>query len=133
VIPLLTWLHFRGSSHSAGEKTRVGWRALVPAFVLGFVAMAIVRTIGDAMVQANGTAYGVWDAAAWGDLTAHVGDFWGSRVLLGTAMAAVGLNTSLTVFNGVGARPFAVGFAGALVVGAVGMSLALVFGRYVAL
>ena len=39
-------------------------------------------------------------------------------------MAAVGLNTSFAVFKGVGLKPFAVGMAGALVVGAVGMMMA---------
>ena len=48
-------------------------------------------------------------------------------------MAAVGLNTSFSVFKGVGARPFAVGLVGALVVGAVGMVMAIIFGRYVSL
>jgi uncharacterized membrane protein YadS len=48
-------------------------------------------------------------------------------------MAAVGLNTNLSVFRGVGLKPFVVGMAGAAVVGGVGLLLALVFGRYVAL
>ena len=43
-------------------------------------------------------------------------------------MAAVGLNTSVAVFKGVGAKPFVVGLAGALVVGAVGMLMALLLG-----
>ena len=46
-------------------------------------------------------------------------------------MAAVGLNTSFAVFKGVGSKPFAVGLAGALVVGAVGMVMAIIFGRFV--
>ena len=54
-------------------------------------------------------------------------------VLLGTAMAAVGLNTSLAVFKGIGAKPFAVGFAGAVVVGAVGLTMAVILGRFAAL
>jgi uncharacterized membrane protein YadS len=48
-------------------------------------------------------------------------------------MAAVGLNTSFAVFKGVGARPFAVGLAGALVVGAVGLVMATLFGGFVSL
>ena len=48
-------------------------------------------------------------------------------------MAAVGLNTSVAVFKGVGAKPFLVGLAGALVVGAVGMLMALLLGPYVSL
>ena len=73
-------------------------------FVVGFVAMAVVRSIGDATLQSTGAAYGVWDAAAWKQLTDWIGDFWASRMLLGTAMAAVGLNTSFAVFKGVGAQ-----------------------------
>lgn len=128
VIPLLTWMHIRGGA-TAGKNATAGWRSYVPMFVLGFVAMAIVRTIGDAMLSSSGAAYGIWDATSWASITSQIGDFWGSRVLLGTAMAAVGLNTSFSVFRGVGAKPFVVGFAGAVAVGAVGLLAATVFGR----
>jgi uncharacterized membrane protein YadS len=134
VIPLLTWWHFRQSHRNPhDERKPVSWKTLVPVFILGFVAMAVVRTIGDATLQANGLAFGVWDAGAWRELTNQIGDFWAGRVLLGTAMAAVGLSTSFAVFKGVGARPFGVGFAGALVVGAVGMVMAVLFGGFVSL
>jgi uncharacterized integral membrane protein (TIGR00698 family) len=134
VIPLLTWLHFR-RAHAAphAERKPVSWKTLIPAFIIGFVAMAVVRTIGDATLQANGAAFGLWDASTWNSLTNQLGDFWASRVFLGTAMAAVGLSTSFSVFKGVGAKPFAVGLVGALVVGAVGLFMAVVFGRFVSL
>ena len=32
----------------------------MPAFVIGFVAMAVVRTIGDATLESTGAAFGVW-------------------------------------------------------------------------
>jgi uncharacterized integral membrane protein (TIGR00698 family) len=134
VIPLLTWMHLRGSSSASGSRaSSISWKTLVPLFVVGFVAMAVVRTIGDATLQSTGAAYGVWTASAWSSLTNTVGDFWAGRVFLGTAMAAVGLNTGFSVFKGVGAKPFVVGLAGALVVGAVGMTMAVLFGRYVSL
>ena len=137
VIPLLTWLHLRSlrstQAHGAGTRKAISWKTLVPLFVVGFVAMAFVRTIGDAMLQSGGLAYGVWDAIGWTAVTNYLGDFWASRILLGTAMAAVGLNTSFAVFKGVGAKPFAVGLVGALVVGAVGMTMAVIFGRFVSL
>jgi uncharacterized integral membrane protein (TIGR00698 family) len=134
VIPLLTWMHFK-RAHSAGhgERKSVSWKTLVPAFIIGFVAMAIVRTIGDATLQSGGAAFGLWDAATWSNLTNQIGDFVAGRVLLGTAMAAVGLSTSFAVFKGVGAKPFAVGLLGALVVGGVGLAMAIVFGRFVSL
>lgn len=133
VIPLLTWMHLRQSRGTGASHAVANWKTLVPLFVIGFVAMASVRTIGDATLQASGEAYGLWNAAAWTRLTNQIGDFWASRVFLGTAMAAVGLNTSFAVFKGVGARPFLVGLAGALAVGIVGMGMAAVFGRYVVL
>jgi uncharacterized membrane protein YadS len=46
-------------------------------------------------------------------------------------MAAVGLNTNFAVFKGVGMKPFVVGMAGAIVVGVVGLTMALIFGRFV--
>lgn len=134
VIPFLTWMHLR-RTHQPGtaRQRRTSWTALVPAFVVGFVVMAILRSIGDATLTSNGAAFGIWSTTEWSRLTNLVGDTWASRYLLGTAMAAVGLNTNLSVFRGVGLKPFVVGMAGAAAVGAVGLILALVFGRYVAL
>jgi uncharacterized integral membrane protein (TIGR00698 family) len=131
VIPLLTWVHLRSLSHDV--RVRAVSTTLVPLFVVGFVAMALLRSVGDATLQGWGAAYGIWDRASWIDLANQIGDFWASRILLGTAMAAVGLNTSVAVFRSVGARPFLVGLAGALVVGAVGAAMAMLFGRFVSL
>jgi len=130
VIPLLTWMHIR-STQVAGFKKKVRWTALIPGFVVGFVAMAVVRSVGDATLRSNGAAFGLWDTASWASLTKQLGDYWASQVLLGTAMAAVGLNTNFAVFKGVGMKPFAVGMAGALAVGSVGMLMAVIFGRFV--
>ena len=132
VIPLLTWMHIRESHASAGGvKRTVKWTALIPGFVVGFVAMAVVRSAGDATLGSNGAAFGIWDATSWASITKQLGDYWASQILLGTAMAAVGLNTNFAVFKGVGLKPFAVGMAGALAVGSVGMLMAVIFGRYV--
>ncbi|MCA1583625.1 MAG: putative sulfate exporter family transporter [Acidobacteria bacterium] len=135
VIPLLTWMHLRSTITPGSDSTHRSraLSALVPTFVIGFLGMAVVRTIGDATLASGGAAYGLWNAGAWSALTIHIGDFWGSRVLLGTAMAAVGLNTSFAVFKGVGLKPFAVGFAGALAVGIVGLLMAMALGPFVTL
>ena len=135
VIPLLTWMHHRSAQDGSPSQARTAasWRSLVPTFVLGFVAMAIVRSIGDAMLGAGGAALGVWDAAGWAAVTSLAGDTVGARWLLGTAMAAVGLNTSFAVFKGVGLKPFVVGLVGALTVGAVGFVMALLLGGLVQL
>jgi len=132
VIPILTWMHVR-STHGHRHAMTLSWTQFVPGFVLGFLAMAVVRSVGDATLGSSGAAYGVLDASGWRWLTAWVGDFWASQLFLGTAMAAVGLNTSFKVFQGVGLKPFAVGLAGALAVGAVGMGMAVALGRFVTL
>jgi uncharacterized membrane protein YadS len=133
VIPFLTWWHVRTTHVSVGHRPKTSWRQFVPGFVIGFLAMAVVRSLGDWTLGGSGLAFGLLDASAWTSLTTSVGDFWASRILLGTAMAAVGLNTSFAVFKGVGLKPFAVGLAGALVVGAVGMGMAVLLGRFVSL
>lgn len=131
VIPLLTWMHIRSTEVAGGVRKQTRWTSLIPGFVVGFVAMAVVRSIGDATLGSNGAAFGVWSAASWATITRQLGDYWASQILLGTAMAAVGLNTNFAVFKGVGMKPFAVGLAGALAVGSVGMLMAVIFGRYV--
>ncbi len=133
VIPILTWMHQKEGGAGHGAKKATNWKSLVPSFVIGFVAMAIVRSIGDTMLGSGQLALGVWDKAGWGALTSLVGDRIGAQWLLGTAMAAVGLNTSVAVFKGVGLKPFAVGMAGAIVVGLVGFTMAALLGRFVTL
>ncbi len=119
VVPLLSYVHLKSGGAQSSKKVEI--RKLLPVFVLGFIAMAILRSIGDA----------AWNTPGWKNLTNQIGDVWGSRYLLGTAMAAVGLGTSFSVFRGVGAKPFLVGFIGALVVGSMGFVMALLLGRFV--
>jgi uncharacterized integral membrane protein (TIGR00698 family) len=131
VIPILTWMHMRAHSGRIGSGGVGSIASLVPGFVIGFLALAVVRSIGDATLGAYGAAFGLLNPEAWSSITRDLGDFWASQVLLGTAMAAVGLNTSFAVFKGVGLKPFVVGMAGAVVVGAVGMTMAIALGRFV--
>jgi hypothetical protein len=91
----------------------------------------MLRSLGDAMLGWGVPALGLWDRQNWAAMTSLVGDTIGARWLLGTAMAAVGLNTSFAVFKGVGLKPFVVGLAGALVVGAVGFVMATLLGGLV--
>ncbi len=126
VIPLLAFYYLKKQSQSETQES-MNIRKLLPAFVLGFVIMAILRSIGDATLQ-NGAAFGVLNSESWKALTAQIGEVWGSKYLLGTALASVGLSTSFSVFKGVGFKPFAVGFAGALFVGLLGFLMALLLG-----
>jgi uncharacterized integral membrane protein (TIGR00698 family) len=57
VIPLLTWMHMR-SNGRIGSGGIGGLTTLVPGFVAGFLAMAIVRSVGDATLASSGAAFG---------------------------------------------------------------------------
>ncbi len=132
VVPLLSYLYLKRQARQEGESsTKINITKLLPAFVLGFILMAVLRSIGDATLQ-NGLAFGIWDKSAWDALTKAIGETWGSRAL-GTAMAAVGLATSFSVFKGVGLKPFLVGLIGALLVGVIGWGMALLLGGFVKL
>ncbi|CUU34576.1 MAG: putative sulfate exporter family transporter [Armatimonadetes bacterium] len=132
VVPLLSYLYLKRQARQEGESSpKINITKLLPAFVLGFILMAVLRSIGDATLQ-NGLAFGIWDKSAWDALTKAIGETWGSRAL-GTAMAAVGLATSFSVFKGVGLKPFLVGLIGALLVGVIGWGMALLLGGFVKL
>src|SRR4030095_281136 len=67
VIPLLTWMHVKSQARLTGSGGIGAGRvsSLVPGFVIGFLAMAAVRSIGDWTLGRGGAAFGVWDAASW--------------------------------------------------------------------
>jgi uncharacterized membrane protein YadS len=97
----------------------------MPVFILGFLAMAGFRSIGDAGIESSGTAYGIWGPEAWGDLVHALRTT--AEYCLAMAMAAVGLGTSVTQLKGLGFKPFLVGIAAAVAVGAVSVGLVFLF------
>ena len=126
-IPGITYLYarrLRNEGEEAGRRTRLV--ELIPVFIFGFLAMAGLRSLGDAGIASGGQALGIWGEQAWSDLT-HTIRNWAEYVLA-TAMAGVGLGTSITQLKGLGIKPFLVGIATALAVGVVSVGLVFVFG-----
>jgi uncharacterized integral membrane protein (TIGR00698 family) len=114
VVPLMAYFYARREAEPGREKAEVSLIKLFPLFILGFLALAVFRTLGDSTL-AGGAAYGLLDKSAWSSL---VGTIQGvAEALLAMAMAAVGLGTSLNQLRGLGLRPFYVGFAAAASVG----------------
>jgi uncharacterized integral membrane protein (TIGR00698 family) len=124
VVPVLALLHARRSGHSGG---RVAIGKLFPLFVLGFLAMAIVRSVGDAGAAGGGLAFNALSSGAWARLTKLLGETWAAAAL-GTAMAGVGLTTDLRSLAKLGARPFYVGAASAALVAGLALLLAALVG-----
>ena len=118
VVPLLAWVHARSA---AGEGKRVPLKGLFPLFVLGFLGMAIVRTVGDAS--------GYVDPESWKMFIDRV-SFAGTEVCLALALAALGLSTRFSVFRDLGPRPLVLGVAAAIVVASASLGLCAGFGAF---
>jgi uncharacterized integral membrane protein (TIGR00698 family) len=86
----------------------------VPPFLVAFLGMSAFRTTGDILLT---------DISIYTSAMDWIGNDV-SKYALGTAMAGVGLSTSVSSLKGVGWKPFAVGGAGALVVGGTGFAVA---------
>jgi uncharacterized integral membrane protein (TIGR00698 family) len=115
VIPLMAGLYHRG--HPAGRKAGRSRSQILPLFVLGFLAMTILRTAGDATTP----AFGLLDHALWLQFLGFMEH--ASTWLLTVVMAAVGLSTSVESLKRLGFKPFLVGLSAAVTVGAVGLGL----------
>ena len=104
---------------SGKEATMSGlatFQQYVPPFLIAFITMSTLRSCSDLY-------FGTDDSTL---LYHQAMNFIGndvSKCALGTAMAGVGLSTSVYSLKGVGWRPFAVGGAGTMVVGGTGFAV----------
>jgi uncharacterized integral membrane protein (TIGR00698 family) len=122
VIPFMAYYYARktqGSDESVETKTN--FIKFLPLFVVGFLIMAVIRSVGDAL----------WDSAAWGDTVSFI-KTWAVNLLV-VALAAVGLSTSFKILKGLGIKPFIVGLGAALIVGVVSFIAISLLGTFVTL
>ncbi|MBT8248253.1 MAG: putative sulfate exporter family transporter [Acidimicrobiia bacterium] len=126
-IPAITYLYARRRDVVEGGAARgTSLRQLFPVFILGFLVMAALRSIGDGAVDSGGRAFGLFGTETWGHLTGWIKTW--AEYTLATAMAGVGLGTSIDQLKGLGFKPFVVGIAAALAVGIASLGLVSVFG-----
>ena len=115
VVPALSFMLARTS----GQDDKTSLRAIFPLFILGFLAMSLLRTLGDL----GDNAFGFIAPGNWDFLVAGIQQSAG--LLLTVAMAAVGLSTNLRGVRGLGLKPAATGLFAAGIVGLVGSLLLL--------
>ena len=106
MIPLFAFLYNRNNV----VKKNYSILAIFPYFVIGFVAMIILRNIGDQFFL---NSYN----NLWLETVDIIKSF--SKVFLTMAMAAIGLSTNLRDLKSMGYKPFLVGFIGMATVGLV--------------
>src|SRR5690625_2569145 len=133
VIPFVSYLFFK--QNDKGEETAHNrripkWYQLIPLFVIGFLLLAFVRTLGDMTLAQFGNAFGLFNEDVWSNIYTS-GSSFGTTYMLGMAMAGVGLSTSFNMFKGLGFKPFYIGFIAALSVGIVSFILISLFGHLI--
>lgn len=102
------------SGHQAGDAS-AGLRKAVPLFVLGFVAMTILRTVG---VIGADLAAALDVASGW---------------FIITGLAAVGLSIRFEEVRAIGPRALVIGLGAAVVIGLTTLGAILVFGTPIVL
>jgi uncharacterized integral membrane protein (TIGR00698 family) len=117
VIPIMA-LAYRRSESGAAPGRRPALGQMVPTFVFGFIALALLRSIGDVGEAPFG---GLLSDAQWSASIGMASSV--STWCLTMAMASVGLGTNLKRLRSLGLRPLGVGLAAALIVGAVSAGL----------
>ncbi|MDB9728515.1 putative sulfate exporter family transporter [Candidatus Pelagibacter ubique] len=106
MIPLFAFLYNRNNV----VKKNYSILSIFPYFVIGFVAMIILRNIGDQFFL--NSYNNLWLETV--DIIKS-----SSKVFLTMAMAAIGLSTNLRDLKSMGYKPFLVGFIGMATVGLV--------------
>lgn len=130
VVPIMSYFFLQNKQAKTEEQIIPKWYKLIPYFVIGFLAMAIIRSIGDANLVHNNSAFGILSPENWNATHSFVSTV-GSKYMLGIAMAAVGLSTSFRIFKGLGLKPLYIGFIAALSVGLVSLGMVYLLGGFI--
>lgn len=122
VIPGLAW-KYRETDDTTSKSRYLTFEAVqkyIPGFVVAFVSVSLLRSLGDLTLENYGGAFGLLSKDNFSAAIKFIGSD-AAGVALTVAMASVGLSTNLAALRGVGVRPFAVGFVGCAAVGSAGL------------
>ncbi|MFC2038831.1 YeiH family protein [Chloroflexota bacterium] len=133
VIPAMAFIYHRRSSGSGSmsAKARMNPLKLFPIFIIGFILMAVIRSIGDAGIDGGGQAFALFGSETWSGIIGFIKRW--SGYIMATAMAGVGLGTSFATLKGLGIKPFYVGLFSATIVGVTSLILVFILGPHVRL
>lgn len=116
VIPILVIAGQRRHTKGRFGETKISWlkwNQWIPLFLLGFICLAIVRSIGDI----GPVAFGLLKPESWQSILQACENI--SLFFLSTAIAAIGLGTNVSKLRILGWKPFIAGFFAAVLVGGV--------------
>lgn len=119
-VMIMMGVLYARATHRAAQK-RVSMRPVIPWFVIAFVGMSLLRTLGIAAgifpqgIDATGN---LATSAAWLKFADDA-----SKCAILCALAGIGLNTNVATLWRVGWRPFALAFSVAVVLAVVSLSI----------
>ncbi|HVY82875.1 MAG TPA: putative sulfate exporter family transporter [Steroidobacteraceae bacterium] len=103
------------SGNRSGSEAKVKRSQVLPAFLIAFVLLALVRTAGDSLTAGTAVTH-TWSQAIGVALGA-------SDIFLVCGMTAIGLNVSLADLRGIGARALGAALLVAVAVCTVSLSM----------
>ncbi len=115
VIPFISYLYLKNNIDKKSTKPSI--LSIFPMFIIGFIIMGLIRSIGDYGIQSSDQAFGLFLNDQWQSIIYYIKSL--AEYSLAIAMAAVGVSTNLVSLRSLGIKPFYVGFTAALSVGFV--------------
>ena len=114
VIPVVSYIYYRNQKDKS-EVNKTSILNIFPFFIFGFIAMGIIRTIGDYGIENTNYAFMFFEVSAWEQIIYFIKS--SAEYLLAIAMAAVGLSTNISSLRSLGLKPLYVGLITAVSIG----------------
>ncbi|MBN1557895.1 MAG: putative sulfate exporter family transporter [Lentisphaerae bacterium] len=125
VVPLCAIMYARRQAKAASEVVeKINVWKYFPMFVLGFLGFALFRSIGDIFAEGESGRFLFWNSEAWSSLCGMIKTW--AKNILAVAIAAAGLSTQFKKLKQLSLKPFMIGMAAALTVGALSYILVTV-------
>ncbi len=125
VIPFISYLYLKKNINNKNTKPSI--LLMFPTFIVGFIIMGLIRSLGDYGIQNSDQAFGLFLNDQWQIIIDYIKSL--AEYSLAIAMAAVGVSTNLLSLRSLGIKPFYVGFSAAVCIGFVSY-LGIIFLKY---
>jgi uncharacterized integral membrane protein (TIGR00698 family) len=129
VIPFMAFYYARKAHDGSFKGEKISFARLFPVFILGFLAMAVLRSLGDTGINAGGQAFGLLEKTTWSDIIVIIKSW--AEICLVVALAGVGLSTDFHSFKALGVKPFVVGLCASAAVGGISFLAIKLLGSFV--
>lgn len=117
VIPYMAFIYAQKEQKGNRKGTKTSITKLFPVFILGFLLIAVIRSVGDANIYNGGLALGFLRITEWSEVIAFTKE-WTENFLV-IALVGVGLNVDIKAFKKLGIKPFLVGLGASAAVGVI--------------